>query len=109
VTDFHLPANIFVTELGHTKVLDFRREKIANPGEEDIEFATRTLTQSGIVIGTLLYMSPGQLYGGAWIIAPIFSPCGLCSRSEIRWSALPTVQLEQKSRMEQDQSLKVLI
>src|SRR3989442_3704810 len=56
------PSNIVVTQGGRLKVLDFGLAKVTRPSEDTLSSGddTQAKTESGVVVGTVRYMSPEQ-------------------------------------------------
>lgn len=57
------PQNILVTARGRVKILDFGLAKLSRSREASADSATDFKTESGVVMGTVDYMSPEQAHG----------------------------------------------
>jgi Tol biopolymer transport system component len=57
------PANIFVTKRGQVKILDFGLARAMEGANDQTRPAGDNLTDAGVAVGTVGYMSPEQLRG----------------------------------------------
>src|SRR6202521_2035833 len=57
------PENLMVSNDGSVKILDFGLAKLASPRRGRSDMSTTSLTSSGLVLGTVGYMSPEQAGG----------------------------------------------
>jgi len=59
------PGNVMLSHDGRVKVLDFGLARIGGSGIDQSDMATieANVTQAGMVVGTIPYMSPEQVEG----------------------------------------------
>jgi serine/threonine protein kinase len=57
------PDNLFITNAGRVKILDFGIAKLSRSGDEAAHTGFPTETEAGMVVGTASYMSPEQVRG----------------------------------------------
>jgi hypothetical protein len=57
------PDNVFITNDGRAKILDFGLAKLSDAPTTDVDATRDRATQAGVVMGTVGYMSPEQVRG----------------------------------------------